>query len=188
MNRLSDEQIDWLNRVVKGGAWKLNSKGKVDVKGNVDCSGQEIKSYPVEFGTVYGYFMVEDCEYLTSLKGSPSRVTGFFSCDGCVRLNSLEGAPDSTRKFYCRDCAIETLKGAPSEVDGDFTCEDCGYLKSLEGAPETLKGMLITSNCPLPAAIKTIIDEYNKGDISWEEVYKLIHRPNLIKGKELGLF
>ncbi len=70
--------------------------------------------------------------------------------------------------FACSGCTgLTTLEGAPQEVGGSFFC---GGIKSLP--PEQLN----------------LIEDYDGDRIKWEEVHKLLNRPKLLKGRELGLF
>src|SRR5690606_659194 len=89
--------------------WELNREtGRVDVRGNVNISGKNLKELPLKFGRVDGYF---DCSYnqLTSLEGSPNSVGGYFDCRN-NQLASLEGSPNSVGEgFYCGDNQLTTL-------------------------------------------------------------------------------
>ena len=122
--KLTEEQIKWLNKCTEG-TWKLNHQtGLVDADGSFDCSEQglsDLKS--VRFGVVRGYFNCYN-NRLTSLEGAPREVRGYFSCRN-NRLTSLEGAPRKVRgDFNCSDNLLTSLEGAPREVGGDFYCDD----------------------------------------------------------------
>jgi hypothetical protein len=110
---LTKVQTEFLNRYVEG-SWNLNSKGLVDVNGDFNCWGKDIKDFMgIKFGKISEGF---DCSHnkLKSLVGAPQKVRGRFSCSH-NKLTSLEGAPQ--------------------EVGGDFVCGG-NQLKSLVGAPQ----------------------------------------------------
>ena len=91
--------------------YTINSQGEIGVDGNVSLDNIDIKELPYKFGTIAGYFTVECCKNLTSLKNCPNYVNGWFSCDDCGNLDSLEGCPrEVKREFYCSDCKREFTK------------------------------------------------------------------------------
>ena len=47
---LTQEQIKFLNKTVERGTWTLNSKGKVDVDGDVNMCFDNYFNIPVKFG------------------------------------------------------------------------------------------------------------------------------------------
>ena len=104
---LTKEQIDFLNKVVKGGTWTLNSDGKVDVRGSVNMKNMTLTKIPVKFGKVSGYFVCSN-----------------------NHLTTLENCPDEVGSgFYCRYNNLTSLEFAPSEVGGGFYCQG-GNLKN----------------------------------------------------------
>jgi hypothetical protein len=85
--------------------YTINSKGEIDVDGQVNLFNKAFKELPYKFGRVNGYFSLENCKNLTSLKNCPKEVDGFFSCSFCHQLDSLEGCPKKVRdNFYCGRC------------------------------------------------------------------------------------
>ncbi len=166
--KLTAQQISFLDKVVKG-EWTLNSQGLVDVNGHVDCGGRgRLKKLPVKFGIVSRAFECRNCSSLESLEGSPTKVGGYFDCSGCKSLETLKGAPQEVSNFICWNCtSLKTLEGAPEKVDWRFTWGNC---KSLP--PEQLN----------------LLKDYGNQEITWKEVHRLIHSPNLLRGRELGLF
>ena len=85
--------------------YTINSKGEIDVDGNVDLNGIDIKELPYKFGKVIGFFSVYECNNLTSLKNCPDYVRYNFSCTYCRSVNSLEGCPKEVGgDFWCRHC------------------------------------------------------------------------------------
>ena len=86
--------------------YAINPKGEIDVEGDVDLNGIDIKELPYKFGTVKGFFSVYGCNKLKSLKNCPNKVGHNFNCT------------------YCK--GIESLEGCPKEVGGSFFCAQCG--------------------------------------------------------------
>ena len=85
--------------------YTINTKGEIDVNGNVDLSKMEFKELPYKFRIVIGYFDVGNNSNLTSLKNCPNYVDWFFRCNECPQLDSLEGCPKEVgSNFYCKGC------------------------------------------------------------------------------------
>ena len=85
--------------------YTINSKGEIDVDGNVDLGWKSITELPYKFGKVEGFFEVDRCPHLISLKNSPNYVRGYFSCSGNINIKSLEGCPEKVGgNFYCKGC------------------------------------------------------------------------------------
>ena len=85
--------------------YTINTKGEIDVNGDVDLRSRDFKELPYKFGKVTGDFEVKMNDNLTSLKNCPNFVGGFFTCRECSKLNSLEGCPSIVGKnFWCGDC------------------------------------------------------------------------------------
>ena len=121
---LTQEQLNWLDKCVKG-SWELNPQtGLINVDGNFYCSEQGLTDFKgVRFGKVSEHF---DCcdNQLTSLEGAPKTVGGDFYCHD-NQLTTLVGAPKTVGgSFDCDDNELTTLEGAPQKVDGGFYCND----------------------------------------------------------------
>jgi hypothetical protein len=164
---LTEEQKEFLDKCTKG-SWSLNPQtGKIDVKGNFNCSFEGLTDLKgIRFGKVSRDFSCGNNQ-LTSLKGAPETVGVDFYCNDnqltslegapqtvgrnfwCTnnQLTDLEGAPKTVRKnFVCGSNELTSLKGAPQSVGEGFHCYN-NQLTSLEGAPETVGGdFLCTSN------------------------------------------
>ena len=139
VTELTQEQVQWLDNCAKG-SWSLNPQtGLVDVKGNFDCSEQDLEDFKgVKFGVVDGRFYCNN-NRLTTLDGAPQKVKVYFHCSNNA-LTSLEGAPQNVgRNFNCSNNALISLEGAPQRVDGGFYCHN-NALTSLEGAPQKVGG------------------------------------------------
>ena len=96
--------IDWCEEMGIEN-YTINSKGEIDVDGNVHLEYSEFKELPYKFGRVNGFFYLEGCENLTSLKNCPNYVNASFDIDGCSQLASLKGCPKEVKEnFWCGDC------------------------------------------------------------------------------------
>ena len=85
--------------------YTINSKGEIDVDGNVNLMYSDFEELPYKFGTVDGFFYLEGCENLISLKNCPDYVNASFDIDSCSQLDSLEGCPKEVwGDFWCNDC------------------------------------------------------------------------------------
>ena len=137
-SKLTAEQIDFLNRYVKG-RWKLNDEGVVDVDVAFRCFNKGISDFKgIVFGKVTGDF---NCSYnsLTSLEGCPKEVTGHFDCSD-NNLTSLKGSPKEVGgNFYCHYNNLTSLEDCPKEVGGNFYCH-YNNLTSLEFGPKEING------------------------------------------------
>ncbi len=83
----------------------------ISVNGSVNLSYRNLKSIPIKFKEVSGYF---DCGYnqLTSLKGCPETVGGHFSCSN-NQLTSLKYCPETVGDFYCSNNHLTNFDGLP---------------------------------------------------------------------------
>ena len=85
--------------------YTINSKGEIDVDGNVDLMYRDFKELPYKFGKVTGYFDLSECKNLTSLKNCPDEVGSMFDISGCSQLNSLKECPKKGGSdFWCMGC------------------------------------------------------------------------------------
>ena len=88
--------------------YTINSKDEIDVDGGVNLDNKDFEELPYKFGTVKGWFSLERCKKLTSLKNHPNKVWLSFSCSGCKKLDSLKGCPKEVGgSFWCRRCKRE---------------------------------------------------------------------------------
>ena len=91
--------------------YTINNKGEIDVDGSVNLNKSNFKELPYKFGRVEGFFVIEMCKNLTSLKNCPNYVGSYFSCNRCDKLDSIEGCPkEVSLYFYCRHCKREFTK------------------------------------------------------------------------------
>jgi hypothetical protein len=147
MKLLTREQLEWCEKNLITGRWKVNPEGRIDVRGNVDLQKQTFKKFPVPFGKIIGgsFYCPTSLE---SLEGAPQSVSREFNCDNCFNLKSLEGAPKKVKTFNCRNCrTIKDLKGAPQGEVEEFDCSGCRELLSLDGAPQKVSKRFWCGGC-----------------------------------------
>jgi hypothetical protein len=119
----------------KKGLTELPDLSKVTVKGNFNCSDNQLTSLTGAPREVGGDFWCYDNQ-LTTLQGAPQEVGGDFRCDN-NKLTTLQGAPQKVGEgFYCRSNELTSLTGAPRVVGGDFDCDKNDNLFSLLGLPQ----------------------------------------------------
>ena len=91
--------------------YTINSKGEIDVDGDVNLRENNIIELPYKFGKVTGFFEMEMCKNLTSLKNCPDKVGRYFSCSFCRQLDSPKGCPKEVGSdFWCNDCKRKFTK------------------------------------------------------------------------------
>lgn len=125
--------------------YTINEDFTIDVDGDVDlcdCNNQIPfpdtkdklgKKLPLKFNIVNGEFYCHSNQ-LTTLEGSPKKVSGSFDCRG-NNLTSLKGGPiEVGGKYNCSRNKLTTLEGAPQKVGRWFNCSN-NELVSLEGGP-----------------------------------------------------
>ena len=88
--------------------YTINSKGEIDVNGDVDLSERDFEELPYKFGIVNKMFSLRGNENLTSLKNCPNIVDHSFVGSNCSQLDSLEGCPKYVgENFWCMCCQRE---------------------------------------------------------------------------------
>ena len=132
-SQLTDDQIDFLNKHVKGilggsGNWTYyEDTNTVDVDGSFVCSESDIKDLMgIQFGNCFGDFQIYKCS-LQTLKGSPRNVSG---------------------NFYVYDNKLETLEHFPSKVTGASDVSG-NPLVCLDGTSESKLHSFFGSECNL---------------------------------------
>ena len=73
--------------------YTINDKGEIDVDACVNLDHRDFKELHYKFGKVTGYFSLDNCENLISLKNCPYYVQMSFYSNNCINLVSLEGCP-----------------------------------------------------------------------------------------------
>ena len=90
--------------------YTVNSKGEIDVDGDVNLDYKDIKELPYKFGRVTGFFSVSNCN-LISLKNCPDILYDFFDCSDNYYLDSLKYIPKKVcGNIHCGDCKREFTK------------------------------------------------------------------------------
>ena len=91
--------------------YTINSKGEIDVNGDVWLMGKDIKELPYKFGYISNTFSLNRCKNLTSLKNCPDYIGDSFDIDGCTKLDSLKGCPKEVEgNFHCGRCKRKFTK------------------------------------------------------------------------------
>ena len=104
--------------------YTINPQGEIDVDWSVNLNNVDFKELPYKFGRVKGYFTLDGCKNLISLKNCPDEVEGYFSCDYCSKLDSLEGCPKEVESdFYCQRNSLQR----------NFTKEEIESLSEVKG-------------------------------------------------------
>ncbi|WP_072681850.1 hypothetical protein [Arcobacter sp. LA11] len=124
--------------------FKILEDNSVDVQGDVRLSNtlENLLKLPINFNEVHGDFDISD-NVLTSLEGSPQKVTGDFLAYK-NELQSLKGGPKEVGKnFVILKNNIRSLINSPSTVGDDFICSH-NPLTTLEGLTN-VGGSIFTS-------------------------------------------
>ena len=99
--------------------YTINSKNEIDVDGSVNLKNNDFEELPYKFGRVTGYFCLEGCKNLTSLKNCPDYVNGYFDINYCSKLDSLEGCPKEVKGiFWCKNCKRKFI-----EEEVEYLCK-----------------------------------------------------------------
>ena len=138
-----DDITKWLHsHTIKD--FKILDDNSVKVNGDVRLSGvlDNFQKLPIVFSEVNGNFDISD-NTLTSLEGSPKKVTGDFLAHK-NELHSLKGGPKEVGKnFVILKNNIRSLKYSPSIVKEDYICSN-NPINSLEGIID-IGGSIFTS-------------------------------------------
>lgn len=123
-----------------------NCKSESGLMG-VGASDRSYGRLPVNFDVIIGSFWCHH-NFLTTLKGSPKRISESFFCWGqyTKELKTLEDGPEIVGGGYiCERVGLTSLKGAPKRIGWSF---DCSYneLTSLEFCPEYIGESLLCNN------------------------------------------
>ena len=166
------EQLSWLDKCTFG-SWKYNPQtGRIDVEGDFNCSRQKLNDFKgIEFGTVDGEFNCNS-NNLTSLEGSPRKVTGGFRCSW-NNLKNLIGGPDEVYSgYWAQDNGLTSLKGSPAVLNCDMFLRD-NDLEDLDGSPEVVMGSFICHSNKLKTlkgAPKKVADEFSCAENDLEDL------------------
>ena len=118
--------------------YTINDDMSISVDGSVNLSYRNLKSIPIKFKEVGGYFYCYGNQ-LTSLKYCPETVGGDFYCDN-NQLTSLRGCPRTVGGYFsCSNNQLTSLEYCPETVSGYFNCH-YNQLTSLKYCPETVGG------------------------------------------------
>jgi hypothetical protein len=177
----SNTEIDTICKKYNIENYTINSDNSVDVGGDVYLYNKRLKSIPLNFNIVNGYFVCGS-NHLTSLKGCPVRVGDRFSCHN-NQLTYLQYSPQYIENGYfsCGRNKIESLQYCTELIRSNFYCID-NKLTSLEHHP-TVYGEFYCSN----NQINTFKDfYYYKEDVYFRDnpiydIYELFNDMKLIE-------
>ncbi len=114
--------------------YDINDDMSISVEGDVNLTYKNLKSLPIKFKEVSGYFSCHNNQ-LTSLEYCPETVSGYFFC-GHNQLTSLEGCPGTVGgDFFCNNNQLTSLEYCPETVGGHFYCNG-NQLTNFDGLPE----------------------------------------------------
>ncbi len=177
----SNTKIDEICKKYKIVNYTVNGNNSVDVNGDVSLWGKELKSIPLNFNIVNGYFYC-GWNHLTSLKGCPVRIGDWFSCY-YNELTSLQYSPQFMENSYfsCSNNKIESLQYCTELIRGNFNC-NYNKLTSLQYHPTVYGKFYCRDN-----QINTFENFYYfKEDIYFEynpiyDIYELFNDMTLIE-------
>ena len=154
------------------GTWKINSRGEIDVSGDVNISHQNLNSILQlgQFGEVSGNF---DCSNnnLRTLEGAPKRTGGEFSARE-NKLISLIDAPEWVfLNFNVSSNEIDSFEFSPKYVGGNFRISN-NKLISFKFCPRTFEGGLMCSGNKF-MSLQNFPREIN-GDFSCDSLPKIL--------------
>ncbi len=133
----SKEKIENTCKELQIRNYTINNDGSLNVRGNVNLTRRRLKSLPLKFKQVAGYFQINR-NRLTSLKGCPEVVGGIFDCSD-NRLKTLKYCPKASSGFDCSGNELISLKWCPKIIKENFNCSD-NDLPNLVGSPEKVSG------------------------------------------------
>ena len=132
--------------------YTINDDMSISVNGIVVLAYRNLKSIPITFKEVSGYFSCSNNQ-LTSLEGCPETVGGGFYCNG-NQLTSLEGCPKTVGgHFSCSNNQLTSLEYCPETVGGDFSCHS-NNLTNFDGLPEFFEQSIYLSRNPVDEIYK----------------------------------
>ncbi len=177
----SNTEIDEICRKYGIVNYTINGDNTIDVNGDVGLWDRELKSIPLNFNIVNGYFQCGR-NRLTSLKGCPVRVGSWFSCSYNI-LTSLQYSPQYVENdnFSCGNNRIESLQYCTKLIRGYFYCSN-NNLTSLQYHPTVYGKFFCHSN-----QINTFENFYYfKEDIDFRDnpiwdIYELFNDMTLIE-------
>ena len=177
----NNTEIDAICAKYKIKNYTINIDDTVDVNGNVWLYNKKLKSIPLNFNIVNGYFDCSD-KHLTSLRGCPVRVGNGFRCYR-NKLTSLQYSPQYVENdnFSCGNNRIESLQYCTKLIRGNFYCYE-NNLTSLQYHPTVYGKFYCWSN-----KINTFEDfYYYKEDIEFKnnpiyDIYELFNDMKLIE-------
>jgi hypothetical protein len=173
-------EIDFWLKSMNISSFIIQEDLTVDIMGDLNLYGKQIKEIPVQFGTVEGDFLCGSNE-LKTLKGSPYKIGGNFSC-AFNNLVSLELGPQIVLgDYYCMGNSLVSLKGAPLAV-GSFNCAQ-NQLTSLKDGPQEVNSDYVCSNNLLTSIAYSPKIIPNKFYCNLNQLTSLLDGPEVVSGR-----
>ncbi len=120
---------------------KITDDGVINAK-EIIIANTPLGKFPVQFGQVISFKINKT--NLTSLHGSPSKVT-HFNCNTNKLTNLIGGPSQVDGQYACRQNSLTSLEGAPTSVGKDFNCS-YNQLTSLEHVPRQVDSIMCIEN------------------------------------------
>ena len=132
--------------------YTINDDMSISVNGHVDLTFKNLKSLPIKFKEITGYFSCRGNK-LISLKNCPETVGGNFNCSG-NQLTSLKYCPETVDgNFYCGNNNLTSLEYCPETVDGGFNCSN-NQITNFDGLPEFFERPIYLDGNPVDEIYK----------------------------------
>jgi len=157
--------------------YTINDDMSISVEGDVNLPHKNLKSLPIKFKEVGGYFYCYNNQ-LTSLEYCPETVDGDFSCSN-NQLTSLEGCPKTVGgHFYCNDNQLTSLEYCPESVGGSFYCS-YNQLTNFDGLPEFFERPIYIYGNPVYEIYRLFEEDHRC--IYWLREYDVIMGMTVVK-------
>lgn len=160
---LTDDQIMWLNSVIKG-KWKLDNNNLIEVKGEIVINSEKIE------------VPISKCSYdfstgwnLESLEGMPKEVGGnvFIQTD---KIKNLVNSPEEIVISLTISSDLNSLKGMPKKVGGRLRISKTENLKGIkELFGSKIGGRIDIGDREFNISVNKIIELMDKESLKYEE-------------------
>lgn len=150
---MSKEEIEFIVKQFGIINYYINNDGYVNVNGDVQFSGFNLKKLPIKFNIINGNFNISG-NSLETLENCPNKIIGnaIFSFNNLKDLNYC--TPIIKGSLIVNGNRLKTLKGAPKKIGQVFSCELNKTLNSLEYAP--ISSNILTDGTSIPEVEKYI--------------------------------
>jgi len=139
--------VNWLrNQGIKNHNFALSHTNRINAYDTIVLSGANLNEFPeyIKFNSIRGGFHCNN-NNLTSLKGSPVKVSGSFMCSH-NKLQNLIGGPREVEGAYAAsNNDLNSLEGIALEIGEAIYLND-NNLRSLKYIPNSVGEFYITNN------------------------------------------